>query len=73
MRAAADARAVMLAEGVDADRIVINPNGVDTNEFHPACGGNEVRSALNIEGKTVVGFVGTFGPWHGAPVLRSAT
>jgi glycosyltransferase involved in cell wall biosynthesis len=62
----------LVAAGVDADRIVINPNGVDTDEFHPVCGGGKVRSALGIEGKTVVGFVGTFGPWHGAPVLAEA-
>lgn len=62
----------LLAAGVDANKIVINPNGVDTDEFHPVCGGSEVRSALGIEGKTVVGFVGTFGPWHGAPALAEA-
>ncbi len=62
----------LVAAGVDAGRIVINPNGVDTDEFHPVCGGRRVRSALGIEGKTVVGFVGTFGPWHGAPVLAEA-
>jgi glycosyltransferase involved in cell wall biosynthesis len=65
-------RRELLAEGVDARRIVINPNGVDTNEFHPVCGGIEVRRASGIEDKTVVGFVGTFGPWHGAPVLAEA-
>ncbi|MGA9769959.1 MAG: glycosyltransferase family 4 protein [Blastocatellia bacterium] len=62
----------LVAAGVDGDRIVINPNGVDTDEFHPVQGGSKVRSDLGIEGKTVVGFVGTFGPWHGAPVLAEA-
>jgi glycosyltransferase involved in cell wall biosynthesis len=62
----------LVAAGVDANRIVINPNGVDTDEFHPVCGGGEVRRAIGIEGKTVIGFVGTFGPWHGAPVLAEA-
>ena len=62
----------LVAAGVDRNQIVINPNGVDTDEFHPVCGGGEVRSALGIEGKTVIGFVGTFGPWHGAPVLAEA-
>ena len=54
------------------DRIAVNPNGVDTDEFHPDCGGVVVRRELGIEDKTVVGFVGTFGPWHGAPVLAEA-
>lgn len=65
-------RRELVAAGIDARRIVINPNGVDTDEFHPVCGGREVRRVLGIEGKTVVGFVGTFGPWHGAPVLAEA-
>jgi glycosyltransferase involved in cell wall biosynthesis len=62
----------LIDDGVDAGRVVINPNGVDTDEFHPGCGGGGVRRALGIEEKTVVGFVGTFGPWHGAPVLAEA-
>lgn len=65
-------RRELMATGIDDKKIVINPNGVDTDEFHPVCGGGEVRNALGIEGKTVVGFVGTFGPWHGAPVLAEA-
>jgi glycosyltransferase involved in cell wall biosynthesis len=64
----------LIAEGVIAERVVVNPNGVDTVEFRPGCGGCEARRALGVEGKIVVGFLGTFGPWHGAPVLaRAAT
>ncbi|MEK6299582.1 MAG: glycosyltransferase [Acidobacteriota bacterium] len=59
----------LLAAGIEADRIVVNPNGVDVDRFAPGCGGREVRAALGVSDKIVVGFVGTFGPWHGAPVL----
>src|SRR5262249_15986315 len=31
------------ALGIPADRIVVNPNGVDVDEFHPGCGGAELR------------------------------
>ncbi|HKQ09035.1 MAG TPA: glycosyltransferase family 4 protein [Blastocatellia bacterium] len=63
----------LFAAGVDAARIVVNPNGVDVESFHPG-GGGVVRDELGIQGKVVVGFTGTFGPWHGAPVLaRAAT
>jgi glycosyltransferase involved in cell wall biosynthesis len=62
----------LVAAGVDARRIVVNPNGVDVDEFRPACGGRELRATLNIEDKLVVGFTGTFGPWHGAPVMAEA-
>jgi glycosyltransferase involved in cell wall biosynthesis len=35
-------------------------------------GGKEVRHELGLENRVVVGFVGTFGPWHGAPILAEA-
>jgi glycosyltransferase involved in cell wall biosynthesis len=62
----------LIDAGVDAARIVVNPNGVDIDVFHPDCGGHELRVALGIDDKIVVGFTGTFGPWHGAPVLAEA-
>lgn len=65
-------RRELMAAGVDSSRIVVNPNGVDAGEFRPDCGGGDVRRALGIEDKIVVGFVGTFGPWHGATVLAEA-
>jgi glycosyltransferase involved in cell wall biosynthesis len=60
------------ALGVPPDRILVNPNGVDTTEFHPGCGGFELRSELGLTGKAVVGFIGSFGPWHGTQVLAQA-
>jgi glycosyltransferase involved in cell wall biosynthesis len=57
---------------VDAQKIVVNPNGVDVDRFRPDRGGAELRRVLGIQGKTVIGFVGTFGPWHGAPMLAEA-
>jgi glycosyltransferase involved in cell wall biosynthesis len=58
--------------GIGSERIIVNPNGVDTDTFSPDCGGDEVRRSLGVANKTVVGFAGTFGPWHGAPVLAEA-
>lgn len=62
----------LIDAGVAAEKIVVNSNGVDTNRFRPECGGRAVRTNLGIDAKTVIGFVGTFGPWHGAPVLAEA-
>ena len=62
----------LVAEGVDARRIVVNPNGVNTEVFHPDCGGRDLRRELGLEDRIVIGFTGTFGPWHGAPVLAEA-
>jgi glycosyltransferase involved in cell wall biosynthesis len=62
----------LIRSGVRPEKIVVNANGVDTDRFRPECGGSAVRSELNIGAKTVIGFVGTFGPWHGAPVLAES-
>lgn len=62
----------LLKMGVDDKRIRVNPNGVDPEVFKPDCGGAEVRQALNLEQSLIIGFVGTFGPWHGVLVLAEA-
>jgi glycosyltransferase involved in cell wall biosynthesis len=65
-------RGNLIDAGVRPEKIVVNPNGVDPNRFRPGCGGREIRRVLGVDDRTVVGFVGTFGPWHGAPVLAEA-
>jgi glycosyltransferase involved in cell wall biosynthesis len=62
----------LITAGVGERKIIVNPNGVDTDQFRPSCGGREIRNQLGIEDRIVVGFLGTFGPWHGAPVLAEA-
>lgn len=62
----------LIGGGVRPDKTIVNPNGVETDRFRPDCGGLDVRNALGIDNKTVVGFVGTFGPWHGAPILAES-
>lgn len=61
------------ARGVRAEKIVVNPNGVDVERFRPGVGGAEARRELGIkEDEVVAGFVGTFGPWHGVEKLAEA-
>jgi glycosyltransferase involved in cell wall biosynthesis len=61
------------ARGVDANKIVVNPNGVDVDRFRPGVGGTTARGELGIkDDEVVVGFVGTFGPWHGVERLADA-
>lgn len=65
-------RRSLIKRGVERERIVLNPNGVDAGRF--AVGGGEVTRRRHglAEGRLIVGFVGSFGPWHGAPVLARA-
>ena len=61
------------ARGVAAEKIVVNPNGVDVERFRPDVGGDEARRELGIrDDEVVAGFVGTFGPWHGVEKLAQA-
>jgi glycosyltransferase involved in cell wall biosynthesis len=61
------------ARGVAAEKIIVNPNGVDVERFRPGVGGVKTRSELGIkEDEVVAGFVGTFGPWHGVEKFAEA-
>ncbi len=58
--------------GIPPERILVNPNAVDPAVYHPGIDGQPVRRRLGLEGKLIIGFVGTFGPWHGAEILARA-
>lgn len=62
----------LLRRGIGEDRILVNPNGVDPERYSPAVDGGGVRRRHGLEGRRVVGFIGTFGRWHGAEVLAEA-
>lgn len=66
-------REELIARGVDGAKILVNPNGVDPHMYRPDLDGRAVRERYNIpKEKIVVGFIGTFGAWHGADVLARA-
>lgn len=58
-------------QGVDPQRVLVNPNGVDVErvapfrERRPA----DWRAEAGLEEAPTVGFVGSFGLWHGVKVL----
>jgi glycosyltransferase involved in cell wall biosynthesis len=63
----------LMEGGVPAERILVNPNAVDADWFHPGCGGVRRRQELGLQpADTVVCFVGTFSYWHGVAVLERA-
>jgi glycosyltransferase involved in cell wall biosynthesis len=62
----------LLERGIEADKIVTIPNGVDLDQFLPAADVSRLRADLGLGHATVVGFIGTFGPWHGVEILVQA-
>lgn len=63
----------LIERGVPEERILLNPNSVDPDIFHPDCGGNELRRQLGFfPQQVVVGFIGSFSYWHGIEVLQDA-
>jgi len=62
----------VVGRGVDARRVLVNPNGVDPVRYSPAVDGSPVRAKYGLKDEVVIGFIGTFGPWHGAETLAHA-
>lgn len=64
----------LVARGVEPDRVVWHPNGVDAGVFDPARFAEHELRALRARygipaDAVLVTFVGTFGQWHGVDVL----
>jgi glycosyltransferase involved in cell wall biosynthesis len=57
--------------GLPADKILVNPNGVDVDALAPlrARTAAQWRQATGRPEAPTVGFIGTFGLWHGVKVL----
>jgi len=67
-------RAFLVDAGVDEQKILVNPNGVDAQAFDPEKlidARKEIRTALALHNKFVFGFVGSFGAWHGIETLAA--
>ena len=63
----------LIERGIPEEKILVNPNGVDPDIFHPDCGGTEIRRQRGFApGHVVVGFIGSFSYWHGISVLQEA-
>jgi PEP-CTERM/exosortase A-associated glycosyltransferase len=65
-------RAEMVARGVPAERITVVPNGVDTRRFVPVPRDDELAARLGLEGRTVIGYVGSMLDYEGIDLLVRA-
>ncbi|WP_235343879.1 glycosyltransferase family 4 protein [Brevibacterium sp. UCMA 11754] len=62
----------LMNRGVDGDKIEVVPNGVDTKRFVPIERNHELARALGIEGKTVIGYIGSILDYEGLGLLIEA-
>lgn len=58
--------------GVRPEKILVLPNGVDPELFHPGRDGVAKRRCLGLDGNFVVGFSGSLKSWHGLDYLLRA-
>ena len=57
---------------VERKRYLLNPNGVDPEEFRPDIDGRSIRERYGLSEHIVVGFIGSFTRWHGVETLFDA-
>jgi glycosyltransferase involved in cell wall biosynthesis len=63
----------LMERGIAEDKILVNPNAVDPDTFHPDCGGQKLRQRYGFRpDQIVVGFIGSFSYWHGMAILQDA-
>ncbi len=65
-------REQLASYGSDEAKFLLNPNGVDPNEFRPDIDGAPIRQRYGLDDNIVVGFIGTFTRWHGIETLFQA-
>lgn len=64
---------MLIDRGVNQNKIIVTPNSVNINMYSPNLSGKEVRCKYAIkDNDIIVGFIGTFGKWHGAEILVEA-
>ncbi|PJF31387.1 MAG: hypothetical protein CUN51_03390 [Candidatus Thermofonsia Clade 1 bacterium] len=63
----------LLQDGLPADKVIVVPNGIDSDLFRADLDGAPIRARYNIPpGSVVIGFVGSFQPYHRVDLLLRA-
>ena len=66
-------RAEIIARGIPAPKVTVVPNAVDIDAFRfCAPADEELRARLDLAGKTVIGFLGSFYAYEGLDLLLDA-
>jgi len=58
-----------MERGAKTDRVVVFPNGIDTDLFNLSVRNESIRQSLLPPGRFVIGFHGRLRPWHGFGML----
>lgn len=61
-----------IRRGADASRISLLPNGVDVNQFLPLIRDEELVNQLGLQGKTIIGYIGSLVDYEGIDLLLEA-
>lgn len=62
----------LVNRGVDANKIAVVTNGVDTSRFRPQHRDEALAAQLGLQGKFIAGYIGTHGLAHGLETLLEA-
>lgn len=62
----------LVERGVDREKIVLVPNGVDVDRFVPRARNEELAARLGLSHKTVIGYVGSILDYEGLGLLIEA-
>jgi PEP-CTERM/exosortase A-associated glycosyltransferase len=66
-------RGDIVARGIPETKVTVIPNAVDVTRFTPGGAGDpELRRSLSLDGKRVIGFLGSFYGYEGLDVLLRA-
>lgn len=65
-------REELISRGVNANKITVVPNGVETSRFIPRERNEELAARLGLQNKTVVGYVGSILDYEGLGLLIDA-
>ncbi len=65
-------RDILMARGIDGEKIVVVTNGIDTQQFLPGPASEDLRCKLALQNKFVVSYIGTVGMAHGLQLILDA-